>query len=200
MLHEAVLEPGVLTGLLEATQRRWISSRLDQFVLGVLAAVIWADLTASPRARPARNIAPLGVALSLGLLLIAFRLEGELYLSPGGSWPYALMSLATAGLVLAAALCEGAALRVIAPRPFRALGIISYVVFLSHQLALGLMGRWLGPASRSFASLAWNGALSLGLASLMGLASWIVVERPFLRWNPRSEEGMMRGERKGIRP
>jgi peptidoglycan/LPS O-acetylase OafA/YrhL len=162
--------------------------------------VIWADLTASPRARPAMTIAPFGVALSLGLLLIGFRLEGALYLSPGGSWPYALMSLSTVGLVLSAALCEGSALRVIAPRPLRALGVISYGVFLYHQLALGLVGRWLGPESRSFASLAWNGALSLGLASLMGLASWLAVERPFLRWNPRNEPSMMQGERKGTTP
>src|SRR5262249_17859127 len=115
-LHALVLTPGVRTGLLEATQRRWISSRLDQFVLGALAAALWAEISRTPRAT---RLAPFGVAIAIVLLVIAFRLEGALYLDPGGSWPYALMSLATAALVFSAALCEGRALAWIAPAPLR---------------------------------------------------------------------------------
>ena len=50
-LHEHVLEPGVRTALLEATQRRWIVSRLDQFTLGALAAALYAELTRTPTRR-----------------------------------------------------------------------------------------------------------------------------------------------------
>lgn len=192
LLHARVLEPGVHSATLEATQRRWIVSRLDQFVLGALAAVAYAELTRSPAARrTAAQLAPLALGLCLVALPVTFRLEGALYLSPGGSWPYALMSLATAALLLSAALCEGRALRLLAPAPLRALGIISYGVFLYHQLALGLVGGWLGAlhlvdrspdSGRSWSSLGWNGALALALASAMGLASWIAVERPAIRW------------------
>jgi peptidoglycan/LPS O-acetylase OafA/YrhL len=184
LLHAWVLEPGVHSPILEATQRRWIVSRLDQFVLGALAAAAYTEVARVPHARrAAARAAPLAFGLSIAALPIAFKLEGASYLSPGGSFPYALISLATAALVLSAALCEGGARRLLAPAPLRAIGIISYGVFLYHQLAIGLVGSWLGAnESLSWASLGWNGALALALASSMGLASWIAIERPILRW------------------
>jgi len=95
--------------------------------------------------------------------------------------------------VLSASLCEGRARSLIAPVPLRALGVISYGVFLYHELAIGLIGSWLarqGPSfgGSSWVSLASNGALSLALASAMGLASWIVIERPILTRDTRSQE------------
>ena len=180
-LHAWILEPGVHTALLEASQRRWISSRLDQFVLGALAAAIHAAILGSTRARVAARYAPLGVALALAALVVAFRLEGALYLDPGGSWPYALLSLATAGLVLAASLLEGRALALLAPAPLCALGVISYGVFLYHQLALGLAGHALGAAPATWSALGACAALGLALAVAMGVASWTLIERPALR-------------------
>ncbi len=181
LLHAWILEPGVHTALLEASQRRWISSRLDQFVLGALAAAIHAAIRTSPRAAVASRRAPAGLALSLAALVVAFRLEGALYLEPKGSWPYALLSLATAALVLSASLVEGRALAWIAPRPLCALGVVSYGVFLYHQLALGLVGHALGPEQSTWAALALNAALALALAIAMGIASWTLIERPALR-------------------
>ena len=182
LLHAWILEPGVHSALLEASQRRWISSRLDQFVLGALAAAIHATICSSPRADVAARRAPYALALALIALVIAFRLEGALYLDPHGSWPYALISLATAALVLSASLLEGRALALIAPAPLRALGVISYGVFLYHQLALGLAGHALGSEHATWLALGANAALALALAIAMGTASWILIERPALRF------------------
>jgi peptidoglycan/LPS O-acetylase OafA/YrhL len=181
-LHAWILEPGVHTALLEASQRRWISSRLDQFVLGALAAAIHATIRSSPRAAEAARRAPIALAASIVALVIAFRLEGALYLDPHGSWPYALLSLATAALVLAASLIEGRVLAWIAPKPLRALGVVSYGVFLYHQLALGIAGHALGGEDSTWLALGANAALALALAIAMGTASWIVIERPALRF------------------
>ncbi len=182
LLHAWILEPGVHTALLEASQRRWISSRLDQFVLGALAAAVHASIRSSTRADVAARRAPFALALSVVALVIAFRLEGALYLDPLGSWPYALISLATTALVLSASLLEGRALGLTAPRPLCALGIVSYGVFLYHQLALGLAGRVLGHEDSTWLALSANAALALALAIAMGAASWILIERPALRF------------------
>ncbi len=178
--HAYFIDPGVHTALLEDSQRRWLPSRLDQFALGAFAAALHADLQRSPRAAMIRRTAPLAFLASLLALPITFRLEGALYLSPGGSWPYASMSLATAALVLSASLCEGRSLRLIAPRPLQALGVVSYGVFLYHQLALGLVGSALGKDSATWLSLFANGALALASSALAGLASWTWIEKPLL--------------------
>ncbi|APR79792.1 acyltransferase 3 [Minicystis rosea] len=179
-LHEIVLHPGVHTGLLEATQRRWITSRLDQFVLGALAATAHAEIDRARLGAIAARFAPAAIALSLVVLLIGFRLEGELYLDPHGSWPYAIISMATAGLVLAATLAGDGLTRILAPAPLTAIGVVSYGVFLYHQLAIGLVGSVL--RAPGLASLAANAILALALAVAAGTASWLFVERPVMRW------------------
>jgi peptidoglycan/LPS O-acetylase OafA/YrhL len=182
LLHAWILEPGVHTALLEASQRRWISSRLDQFVLGALAAAIHAAILGSPRAAEATRRAPVALALSVAALVVAFRLEGALYLDPHGSWPYALLSLATTTLVLAASLLQRRALAWLTPAPLCELGIISYGVFLYHQLALGLAAHALRGEPSTWASLGANAALGLALSVAMGAASWTLIERPALRF------------------
>lgn len=174
-LHAAVLEPGVRTALLEATQRRWTCSRIDQFVLGAMAAAAAMELGGR-----ARRFAPVALLLSIVILVVGFRLEGELYLTPGGSWPYAIVSLATAGIVLSAALCEGRALAAIAPAPLCAVGVVSYGAFLYHQLALGVAGVAL-PGSGWWV-LSANATLALALSLASGAASWVVLERRAIRW------------------
>ena len=182
LLHAWILEPGVHTALLEASQRRWISSRLDQFALGAFAAAIRAAILGSPHAAEAARRAPVALALAVAALVVALRLEGALYLDPHGSWPYALLSLATTALVLAASLLEGRALAWLTPTPLCALGVISYGVFLYHQLALGLAAHVLHGEPSSWAALGANAALGLALAVAMGVASWTLIERPALRF------------------
>jgi peptidoglycan/LPS O-acetylase OafA/YrhL len=185
LLHRLALEePGVRTALLEATQRRWITSRLDQFVLGAMAAALHAEILRGPRATLARRLAPGAILIAIAALLVGFRLEGDRFLAPGGSWPYAILSLATAALVLAASLCEGRALAAIAPAPLRAVGVVSYGVFLYHQFVIGVVGYHL--PGEGWIVLAENGALALALSLAAGLASWVLIERPAIRWSARA--------------
>jgi len=179
VLHAIVLEPGIHTGLLEATQRRWIPSRLDQFVLGALAARSFVALARSPRAGA---IAPWALVACVPALVIAFRLEGLHYLEPGGGLvPYALLSLVTAALVLSAVLCRGRALVIVAPRPLGFVGIVSYGVFLYHQLVIGLSDLERGSAP-TWKNLARTASFALVASVIVGYASWVLVERPSMRW------------------
>ncbi len=191
-LHALVLEPGVHTGLWELTQRRLIVSRFDQFVLGALAATAYVAIERSTALVRASRAAPWVLALALPALVVAFRLEGELYLDRGGSWPYALMSLVTTVIVLAVALTRGRAARVLSFRPLAAIGLVSYGIFLNHQLVLGFV-EWFAPfpsRAPSWPRFAFVGGVALALSSLVGLASWRMVERPGLgalaRWQRRT--------------
>ena len=178
-LHDHGLDPGVRTAWIEDTQRRWITSRLDQFVLGALAAAAHLEITRRASSLAARY-APVGIALSLVALVLGFRLEGELFLEPRGSWPYAIISLATALLVLSATLLHERAHPFLAPRALTALGVWSYGFFLYHQLALGLVGSVL--RAPGWWSLAANATGALALSALFGAASWTLIERPAMRW------------------
>ncbi|MDI1443687.1 acyltransferase [Polyangium sp. 6x1] len=177
-LHAVVLEPGIHTGLLEATQRRWIPSRLDQFVLGALAARAFVALARSERAA---SLAPWALAACVPALVIAFRLEGLHYLEPGGGAPYAWLSLVTTALVLSAALCRGRALAIVAPRPLAFVGIVSYGVFLYHQLALGVSDLE-ASSPPTWKNLARTASFALVASVIVGYASWVLVERPAMRW------------------
>jgi peptidoglycan/LPS O-acetylase OafA/YrhL len=183
LLHDAVLTPGVLTALLEATQRRWVCCRIDEFVLGALAAAAHSRCVASGLARAARRWAPAGVAVALAALVVGFRWEGQRYLELGGGWPYSLVSLSTALLVLSAVLCEGRVEVLLAPPALRAVGVVSYGMFLYHQLAIGLVGA--AVKGTGWGVLGLNAAGALALALAMGAASWVMVERPAMRWMVR---------------
>ena len=179
LLHAIVLDPGARTDLLELTQRRLITSRLDEFVLGALVAALHAEIARRAPDRAAR-FAPLALALSLAALVVGFRLEGELYLVPGGSWPYAIVAISTAGIVLSSTLAGDRVTRLLSPRWLAAVGVWSYGFFLYHQLAIGLVGSIL--RAPGWWSLAANAAGSLALSSAVGAASWALVERPAMRW------------------
>lgn len=193
ILHALVLEPGVYSGLFELTQRRLITSRLDQFVLGMLAAMAFVDLRRSRLAKGASRAARFALVFLAGGLVLAFRLEGELFLRPVGAAAYAILSLVTASIVLAACLSsnlgEGdqagraSGARSIVASPFAAIGVVSYGVFLYHELAIGL-ARWLPPIAKggpSWGALGATAIVALSASVLAGAVSWVVVERPFLR-------------------
>ncbi|MBK9265441.1 MAG: acyltransferase [Polyangiaceae bacterium] len=177
ILHDWSLEPGLFAGMLEATQRRWIVSRLDQFLLGALAARVFVLLEHSSRAA---RLAPLALGMCFPALIAAFRLEGAYYFELGGSHPYALLSLVTTAIVLSACLCRGRLVGAIAPRPLVFTGIVSYGVFLYHQLALGLCD-FEPLAPPSWTNLARTSILALGLSLLVGYASWIFIEKPMMK-------------------
>lgn len=178
LLHDACLEPGLFSGMLEATQRRWIISRLDQFLLGALAARAFILLEGSAWAA---RFAPLVFGLSVPLLIVAFRLEGLYYYEPGGSFPYAFLSLVTTSMVLSACLCRGKWVTVMTPRPVVFTGIVSYGVFLYHQLILALCD-FDGASPPTWTNLIRTAAPAWGLSLLVGYVSWVVVEKKAMKW------------------
>ncbi|MBK8259505.1 MAG: acyltransferase [Polyangiaceae bacterium] len=173
------LLPDAPPWLFEASQRRWALSRMDQFVLGALAASLHAQVVYTARER-LEKAAPALVALALFVLVPAFYLEGSLYREPLGSWPYAVISLATALLVFSAASLRESAAKWLFPPPLRAIGVISYGVFLNHQLAIGVTARWAGQGS--LVALAKHAGAALSLSLLIGALSWMFVERPAMEW------------------
>lgn len=177
-LHHAFLEPGVPSALLEASQRRWMPSRLDQFVAGAFVAGLYAD---RERSTPARAGAAALVVGSVTLLVVAFRLEGALYLSPGGSWPYALVTLATAGLVAGATAAGPEPSRWLAPKALQRIGVASYGVFLLHQLVLGAVAAVVALGADGWLAALATAALAFAISVALGWASWTWIERPALR-------------------
>ena len=177
VLHALYVEPDVWTPAFETTQRRLLPARMDQFVLGMIAARLFVSLAAKSQAR---RLAPWVVLASLPLLVLAFRLEGTFFLRPWGTAAYAFLSLVTAILVLSASLLEGRARKLFTPRPLVFIGIASYGIFLYHQLALGLcdLDRGLPP---SWGNLGRTALLALALSVAVGHASWVLVEKPLIR-------------------
>ena len=193
-LHELSLQPTAPPWLLEASQRRWAVSRLDQFVLGALAAVVHARIARSPAAPRVARLAPLFVALSALALPPVFYLEGSLYGQPLGAWPYALVSLVTAALVFSSAFCGEGASRWLFPRPLRFVGVVSYGVFLHHQLALGATAHLTGPRG-TWSALGAHAALGLALSLALGGLSWVGIERPVIEWASRRTSRKPAGSR-----
>lgn len=178
MLHEASLGSGIFAGMLESTQRRWIVSRLDQFVLGALAARLFLHWETSVHAaRLARWVFP----ASIVGLIVAFRLEGLYYYEHGGGFPYALLSLVTTSVVLSACLSQGRLARFIAPRPLTFVGMVSYGVFLYHQLALGLCDLE-GNSPPTWTNLLRTATLALVSSLAVGYLSWVFIEKKAMMW------------------
>lgn len=175
--HEALLVPGAQTSLFEASQRRWITSRLDEFLIGVGAAALEHATRGTPLRAKLERAAPLALVIAVSALVAGFRLEGELYLRPLGFWPAYLITLATGALVLFVTLAPGAEHRALAP--LRRVGTVSYGVFLYHQLALRLVADRLGPIA-SLGDLAAYAGVGLALALVLGELSWRVIESRFI--------------------
>ncbi len=174
LLCAIYVDPEVRTWAFELTQRRLFTSRIDQFVLGMLAAYLddRALLTKPGRAAGL-------VALSVVAIVVAFYFEGAHYLEPLGTLPYALLSVGTATLVLGVTSLPVALSKGVVARAFGALGLVSYGVFLYHQLVLGAVGA-LFPGSATVGLSLLVGGLALGVSFVVGLLSFRFVERPFL--------------------
>jgi peptidoglycan/LPS O-acetylase OafA/YrhL len=171
-LHALFVAPGVRDFAFELTQRRLVTSRIDQFVLGILVVRLGLD-----RLRLRRPW--LAVGLSSAALVLAFRLEGTYYLEPLGALPYALVGLATTALVCSVLALPERAAEGRVGRAFAALGVVSYGVFLYHQLALGAVGALL-PGEPSVGLSLVVGLAALAASFALGLLSFRYVERPFL--------------------
>lgn len=195
IFHAVALEHPELPGLFELSQRRWLITRLDQFALGMMAAVVGSH---EPFAVRARALAPWLVASALPLLAISFRWDDLAWKQPGGGWPYALGSVATAGLVLGAVSCrpEAWACRWLASAPIRLVGTASYGVFLFHQLVIDRTLQVMPTGAPAVLCA----LVAFGVSVALGSLSWVAVERPALTFfsSPRAirEAPTTRGPRR----
>ncbi len=185
VLHDYALGPQAPAGLLELSQRRWVVCRIDQFVLGIAAAVAHARLRESPSARRASWIA---VGFALGALALAAPLDRVTWPNPGGGLAYVLVSIALTALVLGCALLPTGGRARFALAPLGFLGVVSYGFFLYHQLAIELCSRWIPAAggAPSWTSLAVTAVPALAVAVLAGWWSWVAIESPALEWIAKS--------------
>lgn len=192
VLYELALRPAAHAGFLELSQRRWVVTRVDQFALGLAGALAY--VRAGDRLRRSRATVWLMAAVAVGALGVAAPLDSSGYGRAGGGWAYPIVSLAMAALVLAGA-CSRVSERSRAWAPMKWLGVVSYGVFLYHQLALEWVGRWIPGATGApgWTSLGVTAAVGGALSVLAGWLSWTWIESPSLRKVARRVAGRSKG-------
>ena len=164
---------------------------LSEFAAGMAVAVLLHRRGLSRRA---------GVALlAAGAALVAGDALWHV-LAGGPSMPLRVLRdlPAALGFALVVGAIAGAPLRTraLVAAPVRALGTLSYALYLWHYVAIMYLrarGQW--PADMA-AALCLTLALSLPVSAL----SWFAVERPALRWARRREHARRRRERARRRP
>lgn len=154
-----------------------LRSRIDQFVLGILAAWFHLRTAGDSRWRQAALIAALLVAVIGAPWLLSYVAR---FLDPADPWTYVhytAMAALLAALVFGAAGTAPLAQILLANRLLSWLGKISYSLYLWHwpvleaTRALGVFER-IGPAA----------AVAVGVAAALGVSaiSYRWIERPFL--------------------
>jgi peptidoglycan/LPS O-acetylase OafA/YrhL len=153
---------------------------LPIFLIGSVAAVAHERLAGSPRWRRRRGLfeaAAVACALAVVLTIpsVFAAVSGQAVASDrfhGSRILYgALWSAFLIGTLLGTGRCRAA----LAATPARALGFVSFSVYLWHMAVIRVVGSvWPGAGSAG----AW---LALGLTLVLASASWLAIERPFLR-------------------
>jgi peptidoglycan/LPS O-acetylase OafA/YrhL len=170
----------------------WVNQlpgRIDQFAIGMLAALAWVRMQAHGRTLAPRHANALLVAGGVAFLAMPalLLLDGRptvtqaMSLHPAVvSW-HGLASIAVAGVLVACASGAPLATRVLAARPVRWLGEVSYSLYLWHYPVV-LWVRWQSGGEVAPADF-WpffSACLLLSLA--LATASWWWVERPAQAW------------------
>jgi peptidoglycan/LPS O-acetylase OafA/YrhL len=147
--------------------------RADSLLIGALAAQLWV------RARlPVRALAPSAWIALAFLAFCAWRLPvPNRFLYYGG---YTLIAAAVAVVLLAILETSWSVTRVLETRALRAIGRVSYGIYLWHYFVFYVIARH----TRS-----WNPAgrvvIGLAITTFAVVFSWYVVERPALRLKRR---------------
>jgi peptidoglycan/LPS O-acetylase OafA/YrhL len=173
----------------------WIDhlpGRIDQFAVGMLAALGWARLEArGATIAPARaNAMLVAGAIAFVAMPALFLVDGRPVAQPAPSlhplvlaW-HGLASVPVAAILLACMAGAPLARYVLASRPVRALGHVSYSFYLWHLPVIAWVVHDGGDVARGefwpfFAACL---LMSLALATL----SWWAIERPAMRWATRA--------------
>jgi peptidoglycan/LPS O-acetylase OafA/YrhL len=151
--------------------------RADSLLVGAFAAQLWVCGWLPKRGLKA--LAWLGVAVVAVSLLVAQDSAKWLYL--GG---YTGIALAVAFVLLAIVETDWVGSRLLSWRGLCALGVVSYGFYIWHPLAFAMVAYY----GKHWATVVQIVA-GVALAVALTLASWYLVERPFLRIKDRLRRG-----------
>jgi peptidoglycan/LPS O-acetylase OafA/YrhL len=180
----------------DAVSARWLPAMADWFALGILLAVLRSASELSAPIDAIRRMVDRYSDLIVGLAVVAFLAAGNVGLPVDGTSGTVgqdiarevLFGLVGALLVAPAALgrsYRGVAMRVLDCRPAVLVGTVSYGVFLWHYQWIARVEEWGGfdwfRSARTPTVFVIVLALSLGTAA----GSWLLVERPLLRYKDR---------------
>jgi peptidoglycan/LPS O-acetylase OafA/YrhL len=180
VFHFIALLPHASPALLDLSQRKWAICRIDQFIMGMAASVLFLRLKNS---LPLSRIAPFGILATLGLLGLCIPLDNAFYSRPFGGLTYPPLTVCLALLVLAVALLRPPRIFQKALAPLSFLGLVSYGFFLYHQLFLELAPR-LTPVAQgdgSWRSLGFTAGIGGVLALILATFSFYAIENPAMR-------------------
>jgi peptidoglycan/LPS O-acetylase OafA/YrhL len=152
-----------------------LASRADALLVGCLLAQLWVR-----RKLPRRGVQLAGW-LALGFYLYLVRVgAGDDFLYRGG---FTLIAVALGIILLAVLETRWLVNRVLTTRPLRTIGRVSYGLYIWHLPIFTAVGRY----DRTWAP-AVQTIVALALTALATYGSWVLVERPFLRWKDRLED------------
>jgi peptidoglycan/LPS O-acetylase OafA/YrhL len=149
-------------------------ARADGLLIGALCAFLWRwDLV------PTRWLSHAAVISAGFLAFIAVFVKADDFVFDGG---FTLISLASGVLILAIVLNVSPLVRPMEWAPMRAIGKVSYGVYLWHGLALRIAEHGLRPHTHNRLVIEIAGAV---IAAVAVSASWFLIEQPFLRLKRR---------------
>jgi peptidoglycan/LPS O-acetylase OafA/YrhL len=158
-------------------------TRADSLLVGALLAQLWVRGWKLPRALGA--VTYVATLILVGAVLFARSTQAFLYL--GG---FTLVALCTATVILAATDGEWIGTRVLELRPLRAVGRVSYGLYLWHMPVFYVVNRY---------GLAWGAparvVVALTASTVITIASWTFLERPISRLRSRASGGSRRAAR-----
>ncbi|MDP1818526.1 MAG: acyltransferase [Acidimicrobiales bacterium] len=157
-------------------------TRLDTLLVGALLAVAWAPTARLP-ARLAVPLGWLGAGVLAVIVLVGRPREGFVYLVG-----FPLFALASAAVVLAIVDTDRGVARLLAAAPLRAVGRVSYGLYLWHPLAFLIIHRWAPDGT----PVPVRVAVGLALAAATTALSYRLVERPALELKARIRPGRRR--------
>ena len=150
--------------------------RASSLLVGALLAQLWVR-----GKTPTRGLRPAAwIAFAFAVVCIARIHATDPFLYRGG---FTVFAVAIAVTILAVLESSWSVKRILSVAPLRAVGRVSYGLYLWHMPAFLVVYRYgshLGALSRLL--------LGLTLAATFTYASWALVERPILRWKNRHLE------------
>jgi peptidoglycan/LPS O-acetylase OafA/YrhL len=186
-LVAVIVAIAIRRGLLWGSGYNWVllyqhaDMRADSLLIGALLACLWVR-----RLTPQRGLSAAGwIASGVLVACVAFtRSEALGYFRPSNGFLYqggfVLVAVACAVMILASVDGRWAGTRVLELRPLRALGVISYGLYLWHLPVFVEVAAH----TKTWAVLP-RVALAWAIAFALTIASWKVVEQPSLRLKNR---------------